>query len=197
MMEALQRALRPLSQPPTPPGWNHAQMTELIGEIERRPAAVLIGLRGEREPRMVFTVRTDHLSSHAGQVAFPGGSADPTDADALTTALRESEEEIGLHPSLVTPLGYLDCFETISGFCITPVVARITADAQFHPAPDEVAEVFEVPLDFLLEPSNLKRYVMDFRGHRRDMVEFHYQSYRIWGATAAILQHLLQRMEQP
>ncbi|GLQ95214.1 hypothetical protein GCM10007901_41690 [Dyella acidisoli] len=196
MMEALQRALRPLSQPPAPPGWNHALMTELIGEIERRPAAVLIGLRDANEPHMIFTVRTDHLSSHAGQVAFPGGSADPTDADALTTALRESEEEIGLHPSHVTPLGYLDCFETISGFCITPVVARIANQAQFRPAPDEVAEVFEVPLTFFLEPSNLKRYQMDYRGRRREMVEFHYQGHRIWGATAAILQHLLQKMEQ-
>lgn len=197
MMKAVQRALRPLSQPPTPPGWNHALMTELIGEVERRPAAVLIGLRDEAQPRMIFTVRTDHLSSHAGQVAFPGGSADPADADALTTALRESEEEIGLAPALVTPMGYLDCFETISGFCITPVVARIATSAQFQPAPDEVAEVFEVPLAFFLEPSNLKRYVMDYRGHPREMVEFNYQGHRIWGATAAILQHLLQRMEQP
>lgn len=196
MMQALQRALRPLSQPPTPPGWNHASMTELIGEVERRPAAVLIGLRDDAQPRMIFTVRTDHLSSHAGQVAFPGGSADPTDPDALTTALRESEEEIGLHPDLVTPMGYLDCFETISGFCITPVVARIAAEARFQPAPDEVAEVFEVPLAFFMEPSNLKRYAMDYRGHRREMVEFNYQGHRIWGATAAMLQHLLQRMEQ-
>jgi len=194
MMEALQRALRPLSQPPTPPGWNHAVMTELIGEVERRSAAVLIGLR---EERMIFTVRTDHLTSHAGQVAFPGGSADPEDADALETALRESEEEIGLDPAWVTPLGYLDCFETISGFCITPVVARVAPEAQFRPAPDEVAEVFEVPLAFLLEPANLRRYVMEYRGQQRDMVEFHYEGHRIWGATAAILQHLLQRMEQP
>lgn len=197
MMQALQRALRPLSQPPLPPGWNHAEMTELIGEVERRSAAVLIGVRDEQQLRMVFTVRTDHLSSHAGQVAFPGGSADPTDADALTTALRETEEEIGLNPTLVTPLGYLDCFETISGFCITPVVARIDAEARFHPAPDEVAEVFEVPLAFFVDPSNVKRYTMNFRGHRREMVEFQYEGRRIWGATAAILMNLLQRMEQP
>ncbi|RUL79854.1 CoA pyrophosphatase [Dyella choica] len=194
MIEDLQRALRPLSQPPAPPGWNHAAMTELIGEIERRPAAVLIGLR---DGCLVLTVRTDHLSSHAGQVAFPGGSADPTDADALTTALRESEEEIGLERARVTPLGYLDCFETISGFCITPVVAHIASEARFRPAPAEVAEVFEVPLKFFLKPANLKRYTMDYRGHRREMVEFHYEGHRIWGATAAILLNLVQRMEQP
>jgi 8-oxo-dGTP pyrophosphatase MutT (NUDIX family) len=194
-MGDLLSALRPLSQPPTSPGWNHAQMNDLLGDVPRRPAAVLIGLRGETQPRMVFTVRTDHLSSHAGQVAFPGGRTDPADGDALTTALRESEEEIGLDRSLVTPLGYLDCFETISGFCITPVVARIAEEARFQPAPDEVAEVFEVPLAFFLEPGNLKRYVMDYRGHRREMVEFQHDGHRIWGATAAMLQNLLQRME--
>jgi 8-oxo-dGTP pyrophosphatase MutT (NUDIX family) len=195
-MDALLRALRPLSQPPSAPGWNHLQMNELLGDVPRRPAAVLIGLRGEAQPRMVFTVRTDHLSSHAGQVAFPGGRTDPADGNALTTALRESEEEIGLDRSLVTPLGYLDCFETISGFCITPVVARIAEKAQFRPAPDEVAEVFEVPLAYFLEPRNLKRYVMDFRGHRREMVEFEHDGHRIWGATAAMLENLLQRMER-
>lgn len=195
-MESLLRALRPLSQPPVAPGWNHAEMAELLGDTKRRPAAVLIGLRGEWPPCMVFTVRTDHLSSHAGQVAFPGGSSDPSDSDPLTTALRESEEEIGLDRALVTPLGYLDCFETISGFCITPVVARIAEEAIFRAAPEEVAEVFEVPMSFFFEPGNLKRYAMDYRGHRRDMVEFHYDGHRIWGATAAILQNLLQRMRQ-
>jgi 8-oxo-dGTP pyrophosphatase MutT (NUDIX family) len=194
-MEALLRALRPLSQPPAAPGWNHAQMKDLLGDVPRMPAAVLIGLRGAADPRMIFTVRTDHLSSHAGQVAFPGGRTDPADGDALTTALRESEEEIGLDRGLVTPLGYLDCFETISGFCITPVVARIAEDAHFHPAPDEVAEVFEVPLSFFLESGNLKRYVMDYRGRHREMVEFQHDGHRIWGATAAMLQNLLQRME--
>lgn len=193
-MDALLSALLPLSTPPVAPGWNHAQMTELLGNTTRRPAAVLIALREGVQPRLVFTVRTDHLASHAGQVAFPGGSSDPTDTDALATALRESEEEIGLDRALVTPLGYLDCFETISGFCITPVVARIATRAQLYPAPAEVAEVFEVPLAFFLEPANLRRYVMEFRGHRREMVEFVHGGHRIWGATAAILLNLLQRM---
>jgi len=193
-MDALLSALRPLSTPPTAPGWNHAQMTELLGNTLRRPAAVLIALREGVQPRLIFTVRTDHLASHAGQVAFPGGSSDPTDDDALATALRESEEEIGLDRTLVTPLGYLDCFETISGFCITPVVARIATHAQLYPAPAEVAEVFEVPMAFFLEPANLRRYEMEFRGHRREMVEFTHGGHRIWGATAAILLNLLQRM---
>jgi predicted Fe-S protein YdhL (DUF1289 family)/8-oxo-dGTP pyrophosphatase MutT (NUDIX family) len=187
-------ALHPLSTPPAAPGWNHADMTTLLGTADRQAAAVLVGFREGATPRLVLTVRTDHLPSHAGQVAFPGGRSDPQDRNAIATALRESNEEIGLDPALVTPLGYLDCFETISGFVITPVVARIAADAPLHPAPDEVAEVFEVPLDFLLAPANLRRYTMEFRGHQRPMVEFNHGGHRIWGATASMLLNLLQRM---
>ena len=190
----LEPALVPLAAPPQPPGWNHAHMTELLGATSRRPAAVLVGVREGVQPQVVLTVRTAHLPSHAGQVAFPGGGSDPADRDALATALRESEEEIGLDPALVSPLGYLDCFETISGYCVTPVVARIAADARLVPSPDEVAEVFEVPLRFFLEPGNLRRYIMDYRGHRRPMVEFVHGGHRIWGATAAMMLNLLQRM---
>ncbi|WP_425492505.1 NUDIX hydrolase [Dyella jiangningensis] len=187
-------ALLPLSSPPSGEGWNHAQMTELLGDAPRRPAAVLVGVREGVQPRVVLTVRTNDLPSHAGQVAFPGGGSDPADADAVATALRESEEEIGLERQLVTPLGFLDRFETISGYNITPVVARIDREARLYPAPAEVAEVFEVPLSFFLEPSNLRRYTMEFRGHRRDMVEFVHGGHRIWGATAAMVFNLLQRM---
>lgn len=194
MIDDVVNALRPLSTPPTGPGWNHADMTELLGSSGRQPAAVLVGFREGVQPRLVLTVRTDHLQAHAGQVAFPGGRSEPGDDDALATALRESEEEIGLDRKLVTPLGYLDRFETISGYCITPVVAQIAAEAWLYPAPDEVAEVFEVPLAFLLEPANLRRYVMEFRGHRRPMVEFVHGGHRIWGATAAMLYNLLERM---
>ncbi|PXV58515.1 NUDIX domain-containing protein [Dyella jiangningensis] len=190
----LSQAVLPLSAPPSGLGWNHQDMVELIGNKPRRPAAVLVGVREGVQPRLVLTVRTDHLQDHAGQVAFPGGRTDPDDADAIATALRESEEEIGLERRLVTPLGFLDRFETVSGYTITPVVARIDPDARLYPAPAEVAEVFEVPLSFFLEPSNLKRYTMDFRGHRRDMVEFVHGGHRIWGATAAMVFNLLQRM---
>ena len=194
VLSDLGSALLPLSSPPTGKGWNHAEMTELLGNTPRRPAAVLVGLREGVQPRLVLTVRNDSLQSHAGQVAFPGGRTDPEDADAIATALRESEEEIGLERKLVTPLGFLDRFETISGYCITPVVARIAPEARLYPAPAEVAEVFEVPLSFFLEPANLRRYVMEFRGHRRDMVEFVHGGHRIWGATAAMVFNLLQRM---
>jgi 8-oxo-dGTP pyrophosphatase MutT (NUDIX family) len=197
LLARLRGALLPLEAPPGPRGWNHEDMAELIGDAPRRPAAVLIGIRDDREQRVVLTVRTDTLQQHAGQVAFPGGRVEPDDVDVVATALRESEEEIGLDAAMVTPLGFLEAFETISGYSVTPVVARIAANAVLKPDPGEVAEVFEVPFAFFLEPANLRRYTMDFRGHRREMVEFLHAGYRIWGVTAAILYNLLKRMGHP
>ena len=197
LLARLRGALLPLNAPPGPRGWNHDDMAELIGAAPRRPAAVLIGIRDDREQRVVLTVRTDTLQQHAGQVAFPGGRVEPDDLDVVATALRESEEEIGLDAGMVTPLGFLEAFETISGYSVTPVVARIAANAVLKPDPGEVAEVFEVPFAFFMEPANLRRYTMDFRGHRRDMVEFLHAGYRIWGVTAAILYNLLKRMGHP
>ncbi|SDH00151.1 ADP-ribose pyrophosphatase YjhB, NUDIX family [Luteibacter sp. 22Crub2.1] len=194
LLARLHGALLPLEAPPGPRGWNHEDMAELIGDAPRRAAAVLIGIRDDREQRVVLTVRTDTLQQHAGQVAFPGGRVEDHDEDAVATALRESHEEIGLDARMVTPLGFLESFETISGYSVTPVVARIAAEATLTPDPGEVAEVFEVPFAFFLEPENLRRYTMDFRGHRRDMVEFLHAGYRIWGVTAAILLNLLKRM---
>ncbi|QEE24390.1 CoA pyrophosphatase [Rhodanobacter glycinis] len=196
MIDELLQSLIPLSSPPSGPGWNHASMVELLGDAPLRPASVLIGLREGVQPRIILTVRTSHLTAHAGQVAFPGGSRDAADGDAVVTALRESEEEIGLDRALASPQGYLDCFETISGFCITPVVACIDASARLRPSPDEVDEVFEVPLSFFLEPANLRRYVMEYRGRQREMVEFVHGGHRIWGATAAILLNMLERMKR-
>jgi 8-oxo-dGTP pyrophosphatase MutT (NUDIX family) len=197
LLARLRGALLPLEAPPGPRGWNHDDMAELIGNTPRRPAAVLIGIRDDREQRVVLTVRTDTLQQHAGQVAFPGGRVELDDADVVATALRESEEEIGLDAGMVTPLGFLEAFETISGYSVTPVVARIAANAVLKPDPGEVAEVFEVPFAFFLEPANLRRYTMDFRGHRREMVEFLHAGYRIWGVTAAIIYNLLKRMGHP
>jgi 8-oxo-dGTP pyrophosphatase MutT (NUDIX family) len=192
--DLLRSALIPLATPPDAPAWNHAEMADLLGGTQRRKASVLLALRDDAQQRLIFTVRTNTLQQHAGQVAFPGGRMEPDDADTIATALRESEEEIGLASAAVTPLGFLDRFDTISGYCITPVVATIDAHARLRADPGEVEEIFEVPFAFFLEPANLRRYTMEYRGHQRDMVEFLHAGHRIWGATASILLNLLRRM---
>lgn len=196
--ERLQDALIPLAKPPSAPGWNHAAMAEWLGDTPLMPAAVLIAMREDGEENIIFTRRHDRLAKHAGQVAFPGGGMEAEDESMVDTALRETEEEIGLPREVVEPLGYLECFETISGFCVTPVVARIAADAPaLVPNAGEVADVFEVPLGFFLQSGNLVRYTMEYRGQRRPMAEFRFGGYRIWGATAAMLLNLLKRMGEP
>ncbi len=194
----LESALIPLQAPPSGPGWNHASMVEWLGDAPLVPAAVLVAVRDDGEENIIFTRRHDRLAKHAGQVAFPGGGMEPGDDDMVDTALRESEEEIGLPRDAVTPLGYLDCFETISGFRVTPVVARIAADAPaLVPNAGEVADVFEVPLAFFLSRDNLRSYTVEYRGARRPMVEFRFGGFRIWGATAAMLLNMLKRMGEP
>lgn len=193
-LDDIARSLHPLAAPPAPPGWNHDYLVELIGDAPRRDAAVLVAIRDVPEPRMVFTLRRDDLAHHAGQVSFPGGGAERGDADAVATALRESVEEIALDPSRVEPLGFLDPLETISGFCVLPVVARLAGDAVLVPQPGEVARVFEVPLQFLLDPGNLRRFEYRTRGERRMVYEYIGVEPRIWGATALMLVNLMRRM---
>jgi 8-oxo-dGTP pyrophosphatase MutT (NUDIX family) len=193
--ETLRAALLPLSEPPQLPGWNHAMMRDLLGDAPLAGAAVLVAIIEKSSPSVVLTRRTEDLVRHAGQVAFPGGRIDPDDADAVDAALRETEEEIGLPRTIIRPAGFLDCFETISGFVITPVVAFVGPSMPpLRPEPGEVDEVFEVPLDFLLDPSNLRRYTMQYRGQSREMAEFRFGQHRIWGVTAAIITNLLERM---
>jgi len=150
---SLRAALRPLDTAPQPPGWNHADLVGVLGDVALTPAAVLVPLCARASGlNVLFTRRVSGLRQHAGQVSFPGGRSDAGDRDALATALRESAEEIGLHAASAEPLGYLDCFDTISGYRVTPVVARIAADFVARPNADEVAEVFEVPLAWLGDP---------------------------------------------
>ena len=192
--DAVSHALHPLNAPPGQPGWNHASLVELIGDAPRADAAVLMAIRDAHEPGVVFTLRRDNLAHHAGQVSFPGGRADASDIDVVATALRESHEEVALDAGAVQPLGYLDTLETISGFCVTPVVARLAADAVLSPQPSEVARVFEVPLDFLLDPKNLHEYEIYMRGLHRQVYEYTGVVPRIWGATALMLVNLMRRM---
>ena len=192
--DAITRALLPLESPPAPPAWNHDHLLGLIGEGPRADAAVLMAIRDLPEPRMVFTLRRDDLAHHAGQVSFPGGRTDHGDSGAIETALRESREEIMLDPKAVEPLGFIDCLETVSGFCVTPVVGRLAGDAVLVPQPDEVARLFEVPLAFLLDPANLRQLEFRAGGASRKVHEYVGVEPRIWGATAAMLVNLMQRM---
>ncbi|HEY8230945.1 MAG TPA: CoA pyrophosphatase [Rhodanobacteraceae bacterium] len=193
--DAVTRALLPLETPPAPPAWNHDHLLGLMGEGPRADAAVLMAIRDLPEPRVVFTLRREDLARHAGQVSFPGGRTDHGDSGAIETALRESREEIALDPDAVEPLGFIDCLETISGFCVTPVVARLAADAVLVPQPDEVAKIFEVPLAFLLDPANVHPFEFRARGEPRKVYEYVGVEPRIWGATAAMLVNLMRRME--
>lgn len=192
----LRHAVRALDDPPCAPGWNHAELCDLIGPGPRRAAAVLVPVieRGQ-QLAVLFTQRTDHLLHHPGQISFPGGGIEVCDVDAVAAALRETREEIGIPAQLMHPLGYLDCFETISGYCVTPVVAHLDSDYQAVPDPREVAEVFEVPLAYFLQPENLRTRRIVFRGISREIVEFLPEGRSIWGATAAMMLSLVQRME--
>lgn len=153
-----------------------------------RPAAVLVPIvLREPEPTVLLTRRTDHLHHHPGQVSFPGGRVEDEDASPIDTALRETEEEISLHRAHVELLGCLPQYQTGTGFDITPVVGLVTPPFELQIDPFEVAEVFEVPLSFLLDESNHQRHSAVIRGVRREYYAMHYGEYFIWGATAGML----------
>jgi 8-oxo-dGTP pyrophosphatase MutT (NUDIX family) len=169
-------------------------MWERAGVTATRPAAVLIPVIDRPAPGVILTMRTSDLSSHAGQIAFPGGKIEKTDAGPLAAALREANEEIGLDARLVEPLGYLDLYLTFSGFRILPVVARVKSGYQLTLNASEVADAFEVPLDFLMAPDNHQRHSRDWKGIQRQYYAMPYQERYIWGVTAGILRNLYERL---
>ncbi|WP_425228395.1 CoA pyrophosphatase [Sphingomonas sp.] len=160
------------------------------------PAAVLVAVTDRPRPGVILTRRTDTLRRHAGQVAFPGGRLDPGE-DAVAAACREAEEEIGLAPSAITVIGAVDRYRTVTGYAVTPILAAIPADLPFRPSEAEVAAVFEVPLDFLLDPANQVEAEMVWRGVNRRYWELHWEGIRIWGATAAMIVNLSRRLRWP
>jgi 8-oxo-dGTP pyrophosphatase MutT (NUDIX family) len=192
----LLRAVRPLDDLPQPPGWNRSEIHDILPATPLRAAAVLVGLV-ERDAgfAVLLTQRNEHLTQHAGQISFPGGATETYDVDAIATALRETREEIGVGAESIMAFGYLDCFETVSGFSVTPVVAEIASSYIAVPDPREVAAVFEVPLAFFMDENNLRRRRMEYRGRPRDIFEFHFGEKNIWGATAAMLLSLVRRLE--
>jgi 8-oxo-dGTP pyrophosphatase MutT (NUDIX family) len=155
------------------------------------PAAVLVGLVDRIEgPALLLTQRTDHLRDHAGQICFPGGRIEAGDESAAAAALREAEEEIGLDPAKVGILGELPRYQTVTGFRIHPVVGWISPPFELRPDPFEVAEAFEVPLHFVLDPENHRRQSYRRGPITRGYYVVPYQGRFIWGATAGILVNL-------
>src|ERR671914_1194957 len=159
------------------------------------PAAVLIPVIAHPAGMtLLFTQRTTHLKSHAGQVSFPGGRAEPGDASAEFTALREAEEEIGLPPERVEILARLPDYHTRTGFRVAPVIGLARPPLELAPDPREVEEIFEVPLDFLLDARNQQRRTREFQGQTVGFYAFEYQNRTIWGATAGMLVNLYKML---
>jgi 8-oxo-dGTP pyrophosphatase MutT (NUDIX family) len=158
------------------------------------PAAVLIAITDRAEPGVILTQRPTTMRKHAGQVAFPGGRVDESDASLIAAALREAEEEVALSAGDVSIIGVTDCYKTITGYVITPVIGVIPPDVQLTANDDEVTQIFEVPLAYLLDPENQKQQNVDWNGQARRYYEITWENHRIWGATAAMIVNLSRRL---
>lgn len=190
---------RLLSEPPEVPLVPRRGDFDLNPELrpatqrELSPAAVLLPIVEAREPSVLFTRRTEHLSRHPGQVSFPGGRVHREDRSLIDTALRETREEIGVTSDFISVAGFLDAYETGTGYAILPVVGLLREGFVPTPEINEVAEIFEVPLGFLLDPANCERNSRIWQGQRREYYAFRYNGHYIWGATAAMLVNLRDR----
>ncbi len=158
-------------------------------------AAVLVPIVERENPGILLTLRPETMRRHAGQISFPGGRIDPDDDGPVSAALREAEEEIGLPPRMVEVIGTGDLYRTVTGFDITPVLGILPADLPLSPHPGEVDAVFEVPLDFLLDPAHQQVKRVQWRGRERLYYEILWGDRRIWGATAAMIVNLSRRLE--
>ena len=200
-LQALRERL--LSEPPTLPlvttrgDFDLNPHARPVSRRELRPSAVLIPLVQRRDPTVLLTQRTKTLAQHAGQVSFPGGRVEPGDISLVETALRETHEETGIEPTFVTLAGFLDAYETGTGFAILPVVGLLAEGFTLMPDASEVAEIFEVPLAFLLDAANRKKESREFQGRTRAFYSFTYDGHYIWGATAAMLVNFCDRLQSP
>jgi 8-oxo-dGTP pyrophosphatase MutT (NUDIX family) len=190
-----------------PPGLTDASITPARGDHDAdpvmqkiaevrpiRPAAVLVPVVDHPEPTVLLTQRAQHLPDHAGQVSFPGGKIEKSDASPCESALREAEEEIGLAREFVKPLGYLDLYLTTLGYRIVPVIARVKPGFALTLNTSEVDLTFEVPLGFLMDQTNVQRHSRDWQGMRRHYYAITFDERYIWGVTAGILRNLHDRI---
>jgi 8-oxo-dGTP pyrophosphatase MutT (NUDIX family) len=159
-----------------------------------KPAAVLIPVVDREQPMVLLTQRTAHLPQHAGQISFPGGKIDAIDATPLAAALREADEEIGLHTDAIEPIGYLDVYMTTLGYRIVPVVARVRPGFSLTLNPGEVDDAFEVPLAFMMELANHQTHSREWQGMLRTYYAIPFGERYIWGVTAGIVRNLQQRV---
>jgi 8-oxo-dGTP pyrophosphatase MutT (NUDIX family) len=189
LADRLRRALA--TAPMEPPLEGDLPELRAKAEVE---AAVLIAITDRPEPGVILTVRREHLRTHAGQIAFPGGRIDPGE-DAVAAALREAHEEVLLPPDAVEVVGAIEPYRTVTGYVVTPVLGVIPPNLALEPHEHEVADWFEAPLAFVLDPSNQRRISALFAGQTRHYYEIMWNDRRIWGATAAIIVNLSRRLQ--
>ena len=190
-MQLIERLRSSLAEPASEPAIA-GDLPELRETAEVR-AAVLVAITERESPGIILTVRREHMRTHAGQIAFPGGRLDPGE-DAVAAALREAHEELDLTPSAVAIAGALDEYLTVTGYRVTPIVGVIPADLPLTPHDHEVADWFEAPLSHLLDPSSRRLETAVFAGRERRYWQIEWDGRRIWGATAAMLVNLSRRL---
>jgi 8-oxo-dGTP pyrophosphatase MutT (NUDIX family) len=192
----LRARLDGVTHPPAVPAYSDYDLSGgRPATTQLKQAAVLVPLVTRATGlQVILTRRASDLSNHAGQIAFPGGRRDEVDADAGATALREAHEEIGLSPTSVTLLGVSDAYETVTRFAVTPVVGLVDPAASFTPDAREVAEIFEVPFAFLMDPANHIPQSRIYNGLERRFYAMPYGDYYVWGATAGMLRALYLRL---
>ena len=189
LSDRLRAALsRPAAEPPL-----EGDLPELRARASKS-AAVLIGVTDRQEPGVLLTVRREHLRAHAGQIAFPGGRVEPGE-EPVAAAIREAQEEILLDPAAVELVGALEPYRTVTGYVITPVIGVVPPDLPLRPHEQEVADLFETPLSYLLDPAKLRRQSALLQGRERHYYEIVWNGRRIWGATAAMIVNLSRRLQ--